>query len=416
MRIDSQFITRIIRNPDEEWMSCGVSGMMLEPTARDVFLFILKEATAYQGCVPTMETIKQFFPNFKSRKAPEPLDFYARAILERFRIRHLQETAVELAATLREDEVDVERAAEIISEANAKLNQCSRTRVEALSYGKNPQQRINAYKEAKNGGSADFSLGHAVLDQDLIGGEKGDFYIIAGTPGAGKTWLLLKTLYNLWTKEDLNILLFSYELGNKLITRRIDSIVAAVEYGRFRRGILTDEEYSCFTKRLLRNSRRKNYFQILTTESSDPTAKTGPRKLDYVYGKILQEKPDIVGIDGMYLMSGDGKTDWERIASLTRGFHAVTQATGVNAWATTQLTKTSDEKNPKLRDLSFSWTFAQDTDGAFLLSRPEGSFPIVNVGKFREAEDSMRYALRFNPGADIEIERMAPQTENPLMD
>lgn len=416
MRIDNQFLTRIIRNPTEEWMSCGVSANMLGPLARDVFLFILKEATAYQGQVPTMETVKQFYPDFKSKKAPEPLDFYARQILERFKLRHLQDTTANLAATLNQDEPDLEAAVEILSDANSKLTQCSRTRIEISSYGSNPQERLNAFKEAKNGASADFSLGHTVLDQDLIGAEKGDFYIIAGTPGAGKTWLLLKTLYNLWTKEDLNILLFSYELGRKLISRRIDSIVAEVAYGNFRRGILTDDEYSRFTKRLLRNSRRENYFQILTTEASDPTAKTGPRKLDFVYSKILQEKPDIVGIDGMYLMSGDGKTDWERIASITRGFHAVTQATGVNAWATTQLTKTSDEKNPKLRDLSFSWTFAQDTDGAFLLSRPEGSFPIVNVGKFREAEDSIRYALRFNPGADIEIERMAPQTENPLMD
>lgn len=172
--------------------------------------------------------------------------------------------------------------------------------------------------------------------------------------------------------------------------------------------------------RLLRNQRQKNYFQIITTENCDPTSKGGPGRLDYLYSTILRRKPQIVGVDGFYLMQGIGDSDWERMASLTRGFHAVTQATGVCGWGTTQLTKTSDEKNPKLRDLSYSWTFAQDTDGAFLLSRPDdmrlSGEIAMTVGKFREAEDNMRYVIDFNPGAVIDVTRMDVAIENPLME
>jgi replicative DNA helicase len=414
-KIDNQFITRLIRHPDEDWLSCGVTSDMVSLDARPVYEFIRKEATSYKGSVPTMETVKQFFPAFRSRKAPENTEFYARVIIRRFTERQVKESAAKLAEALSAEEPDLEEAGKILTEGAAQLSLIHSGRVQITRYGISPTERLEALKKAQHV-QADFSLGHKLLDEDLIGAERGDFYIIAGTPAAGKTWFLLKTLYNLW-RSGLNILLFSFELSRKLIMRRLDAIVAQIQYNRFRRGLLTDDEWRLFQRRLMFNSKLPSFFEVLTAEASDPTAKVGgPGRLDYVYGKIRQYNPDIVGIDGFYLMHGVGNSDWERMASLTRGFHGVTQATGVNGWATTQLTKTSDEKNPKIRDLSFSWTFAQDTDGAFLLSRPENSFPIMNVGKFREAEDQMRYAIKFNPGAEIEVERMAPVIENPLMD
>lgn len=414
--IDSQFVTRIIRHPEEDWLSTGVTSSMLGLDVRPVYLFIHREATAAGGVVPTMETVKQFFPAFRSKRAPEPILFYARQIMDRYAERQLKEATAQLTETLSTEKPDLARAGDIITETSQVLSSLAPGKIVNSTYGRDPKERLNALKEAATGRAADFSLGHSVLDEDLIGAEKGDFYLIAGTPAAGKTWLLLKTLYTLWFKEHLNVLLFSFELNRKLITRRLDSIVAGVRYNLFRRGLLTPDEMRHFQKQLLRLKQVPSFFEILTTEQCDPMAKTSPARLDYVYGKILQLKPDIVGIDGFYLMHGIGDSDWTRMAYLTRGFHGITQATGVNGWATTQLTKTSDDKNPKLRDLSFSWTFAQDTDGAFLLSRPEGSFPIMNIGKFREAEDTLKYALKFNPGAEIEVERMAPVVENPLMD
>ena len=182
---------------------------------------------------------------------------------------------------------------------------------------------------------------------------------------------MVKAMYNLWTKEKKNILFFSFELSRELLKRRIDSITAGAPYTKFRRGLVTLPERRRFTLNVSRQNKLGNWWEIITNENTDPSAAGGPNRLEYVYSKIMQLKPDIVAVDGFYLMKGSGDADWERMASLTRGFHQVMQSTGVCGWATTQLKKTSDEKNPKLKDLSYSWTFAQDADVVFLLSRDQ---------------------------------------------
>ena len=411
--IDNQFISRLVECPQEDWVGSGVTARMLSADTRAVYEFILTEYN--EGSVPKKHTVSQFFASFTFEDCPEHVDFYARKILDRFKERRLIDTVRELTDNLSGDEPDIEAAEELMSSSVTEISNLGSGHATSISFGKNPSERLAAFDALSKGLSADFSLGHKVWDEDLIGAERGNFFLIAGTPAAGKSWLLLKTLMDLH-RQGLNIMLFSYELSKKLLLRRMDSITAKVPYKLFRRGLMTSEERKHFSRSLGFLAKRKNFFEIITTENCDPFSKVGPYQLEFVYSKIKHFKPDIVAIDGFYLMQGKGKADWERMAYLSRGFHSITQATGVAGWATTQLTKTSDEKNPRLRDLSYSWAFAQDTDGVFLLSKGEDDQRIVTVGKFREAEDSMRYHLNFNPGADIDVQRMAPPTDNPLMD
>lgn len=417
-RIDSQFVTKILKFPEYDWLSSGITSEMLSLDTKSLFSFIKKESLKYHGKIPDIYTIKQFFPSFRLKKCPESLDFYADKIYKRYTAHKLRELTADMAETLNEDEPDLEHALTELTSVSAKLS-FSRAQLKNTYHGKDASERLQALKKIQKGNTSDYSLGHEVLDEDLIGAEKGNFFMIAGSPKAGKTWLLLKTLYNLWL-DGLDILLFSYELSKKLIQRRLDAIVAEISYGKFRRGIVSSRERKEFTFRLLDNQKRKNYFLILSNEDCDPTSKVGPSKLDYVYAKIMQHKPQIVGIDGMYLMSGEGDSDWTRLAYLSRNFHNVTQATGVCGWATSQLGRATDEKNPKIKDLAYNYSFSQDTDGLFLMTRPEdmkmGGEALLAVGGFREAEDVNKYVVEFDPGATIKVERMAPQVENPLMD
>lgn len=416
-RIDNQFISKIIKSQDIEWMSLGIGADMLTTDVRPILVFIQNQLLR-DGTIPDKSTVVQFFPGFRFRKSPEKLSFYAEEIRKRNVISRVQDLTETLANKLAEEEPDADELARTVEDAGIKVN-FQINKIQESFYGRDPMARLEALRKIQSGATADYSLGFSVLDEDLIGAEKGNFFLIAGTPGSGKTWMLLKLLYNLW-QDDLNILLFSFELSEKLINRRIDSIVAGVRYSKFRRGLISEMEKRRFWHRLQRNAKRKNWMQVLTTENCDPLSKTGPARLEYVYSKIMQYKPHIVAIDGFYLMNGKGDAEWEKMAYLSRGMHGITQATGVAGWATSQLTKTSDDKTPRLRDLSFSWTFAQDTDGVVLLSRPEDMRAAhetsVTIGKFREAEDNMKYILRFDPGEEIEIERLSTPVENPLID
>ena len=421
-KIDSQFISSILKAEDSSWLTMGILPEMMSLETRDVYRFVRNEVLTPGRVKPKLQTIHQFFRGFVCIKSYEPPAFYAAKIRERYEEIKLRELASGLVEILEKEKVDLKASRKMVSEASGELMKIHGPE-DISRYGASIQERQMAYREILAGRVADFSLGHSILDEDLIGAERGDFLLIAGTPRAGKSWLLFKTLYNLW-QQGLSVMLFSYELSRKIIERRLDAIVAKIRYSRFRRGLLTVDELKRFNRQLLRNRRLPGFFNVVVRSFSDDISSSDMRgQLDYIYSKIQQEKPDIVGVDGFYLLKrGDrGKeSEWEKLMIMSQGFKQISIATGVAAWATSQLTKTSEEKNPQLRDISFSWSLVQDTDAVFLLSATDemrkAKEGVLTVGKFREAEDTERYVLQYDPGALIEIKRGGLRQDNPLME
>lgn len=421
-RIDAQFVDSVLKAEDLSWLTLGITPEMMSLDTRDVYKFVRSEVLTPGHSKPQLATIRQFFKGFTPRKAFEVPSFYAKKIRHRYEEIKLRELTSSLVEELEKEKVDLASARKLISETSGELIKIHGPE-DISKYGSSIKERQAAYKEILAGRVADFSLGHPVLDEDLIGSERGDFLLIAGTPRAGKSWLLFKTLYNLW-QQGLNVMLFSYELSRKIIERRLDAIAAKVRYSRFRRGLLTHEEVRSFNRQLMKNKRLPGAFSVVVRGAADDVGSSDMRgQLDYIYSKIQQEKPDIIGVDGFYLLKrGDrGKeSEWEKLMIMSQGFKMISTATNVAAWATSQLTKTSEEKNPQLRDISFSWSLIQDTDAVFLLSATDemrkAKEGALTVGKFREAEDTERYILQYDPGALVEIKRGGLQQVNPLME
>ena len=177
-KIDNQFITRIVKTKNNDWLSLGITPEMLSLDTRPVFVFIQKHAPKHKGKPPTFATIKQFFPSFKRKKAPESVSFYGELLRKRHAESKLRDLTAALAKTLGTEKPDVEAALSLVSEASSGISLQTHT-ISRVYFGKSPAERIRELNKLKSGLTADFSLGHDVLNEDLIGAEKGNFFIIA---------------------------------------------------------------------------------------------------------------------------------------------------------------------------------------------------------------------------------------------
>jgi KaiC/GvpD/RAD55 family RecA-like ATPase len=88
------------------------------------------------------------------------------------------------------------------------------------SYFEDPKTRLERLKDR----SSFISTGWETLDDKLYGGfTRGALNIFAGGPGAGKSLFLLNLARN-WAKMGLNVIYFSLELSEDLVSMRMDSM------------------------------------------------------------------------------------------------------------------------------------------------------------------------------------------------
>ena len=91
-------------------------------------------------------------------------------------------------------------------------------------YFKDPRARLEAIKD-KNG---QISTGWPALDKKLFGGfNRGELNIFAGGSGSGKSLFMANMGVN-WCLQGLNVMYFTFELSENLVSMRLDSMVSDI--------------------------------------------------------------------------------------------------------------------------------------------------------------------------------------------
>jgi KaiC/GvpD/RAD55 family RecA-like ATPase len=133
--------------------------------------------------------------------------------------------------------------------------------------------------------------------------QKGQFGILYGLSGIGKTWWGLLFGYSAF-RAGYKVLHISKENGATEITNRLHALICRVSPYRLRTGTLTDMERT----KLGRNSRitsRLGSRYIVTTEDELAGGTGGTQA---VAQKIAEYEPDLVIVDGLYLLQDDTKS------------------------------------------------------------------------------------------------------------
>ena len=180
--------------------------------------------------------------------------------------------------------------------------------------------------------------------------------IIIAPPKTGKSVLSLQVAVNVH-KDGYVPLYQSFEMSNIEQQHRHDAMRAQIAHSRLIRGALTPEEEARYQKVLTEMSTMHKFY---LTDSVSAMTVTGLKS------KIEKLKPDIVFVDGVYLMideaTGESNTP-QALTNITRNLKRLAQKENIPIVITTQVLLWKMKKRQVSADaIGYSSSFFQDSD------------------------------------------------------
>ncbi|MFA5436157.1 MAG: LAGLIDADG family homing endonuclease [Candidatus Neomarinimicrobiota bacterium] len=194
----------------------------------------------------------------------------------------------------------------------------------------------------------------------------GDHNFLVGdviTHNSMKSWVLaylIAWVYELGKRP----LIYTKEMTPDNIIARVVAIMASIRYHEFRRGRLSPvEKDSLYASwRVLHHLKEMQSMVCLSGKDAGEGGDTVP----WLRSKVEQYKPDLVFIDGLYLMSNarsgrKAQKDNERVRDISRDLSQMRLDTGVPVLATIQANRDAAKNNDaNLDEVAFSDAIGQD--------------------------------------------------------
>lgn len=200
----------------------------------------------------------------------------------------------------------------------------------------------------------------------------GDFGILAGMPGMGKTCVVLNMIQKM-DKRGTKVLLISLEMKLKQLQNRIISGKTQIPSSKIRLFNMTNEEVKRYT-----HYSDCDEFQ----ESNIVVCDDFEMTLNDIETTIQRVAPDIVFVDYLGLIKSLVRgSEYDQINDISRGLKVLAGKLDVPIIALHQLSREiskREDKEPMLSDLRGSGHLEQDADFVFFVHRPAYFEPKLN--------------------------------------
>ena len=362
------------RNVTQNWFS--------DESDKKVWIFVRSHFSTYGEC-PTLEVIQD---NFKSYKLEEnnadAVDYLLDAVISE---RRKAATADILREAVDAIAHDPEEALLAIQRGVVTLDSQGFSQTNDVDITKTVDKRIERYERRKDipDGMLGYPTGFPTIDRVTNGLQGGQLIVITATPKTGKSTLALQVAHNIHRSQQRVAMFWSFEMSNREQEDRYDALRARVSYQRYITGALhKDEELRLKTS--LGYMRNEKSF-ILVDSSSGST-------LSGVAAKLQIHRPEILFIDGMYLMqdeqSGEFNTP-QALTNLTRGLKRLAQRFDIPIVITTQSLDWKKEKGRlTANSIGYSSSFFQDADVVFGLEKQDGDIDETRVLRILASRNS----------------------------
>lgn len=327
---------------------------------KHAFKFIQKHMVQY-GKPPSIETFQRKFPSYTLETGlSEPLEYFCDEVRQKLKHNTIVTALEEVSKNI--NDLETEDAYKKIKKmVLAVENEIIITDRQLVN--KDTQKRLEAYeKRAKSGGITGIPSGIDKLDLILRGYNKGELYTLVAYTGTGKTWLeVIQAVAQ--ARLGYKVLFITTEMSTEAVMRRIDATWNGFSYSRFRDGKLYPEELKKFKKYLE---------DIEDDEESNLIVEQANAGISQISAKIDQYSPDMVYIDGGYLLSDEegDEDDWKALVRIWRGVHRISLAKNVPIFMSTQ----STERKVSLKTMSFAKAISNDSDVVLALEQDEQQF------------------------------------------
>lgn len=236
----------------------------------------------------------------------------------------------------------------------------------AVDITEDTASRKLAYLERKkNKGMIGIPTGIDKLDYILKGLQLKQLITLIASTGVGKTWLEVIIGANAQL-NNYSVLQFVTEMSEEQMRDRYEAVLMGLvvgdfNYNKFKSGSLTEEQEEAYFNFLDNIMPRMDSLIIETATGVSNMA-----------AKIDQYQPDLVLVDGAYLMTDDegSDQDWLRVAHITRGIKKLAKSKKIPIFINSQAdSTTSVKKGPQLGNIGYSKAIGQDSDVVLALFR-----------------------------------------------
>lgn len=354
-----RLLSRAVRDRSiQPLLQAGVKNdWWVNPQAKDLWRFLVQHWSKY-GEVPTPVSVKDEFPTFPLLAVDDSLDYLLDRFLAYRRYVHVEDM-LQSAAEVLSGTNDHERAIQLVETSLSQIHSEGVPGVSDLFLSRSPVDRYSQYldDEAKAGSLLGLPTGFLKIDEATAGLQGGQLVTVIAPPKTGKSQVLLQTAINVH-EAGYSALFQTFEMTNAECRDRHDAMRSKVSYNRMRRRILTQPEKNSFREML----EHMEDIEAQLTLSDSVTGIT----VSALAAKIEQHQPDVVFVDGVYLMmdeqTGESNTP-QALTSITRSLKRLAQRLDIPIVISTQTLLWKMRGGKVTADsVGYSSSFFQDSD------------------------------------------------------
>jgi len=298
------------------------------------------------------------------------VDYHARVVMEKWILRQLISSSMEIAGSAYEGNEDV---FDLLDAAESKIFQISEKGIKESfkSMEKAVKEALELIEAIHSKNISTFSVpsGFFELD-DLLGGfQKSDLIIVAARPSMGKTAFAMSAARNAAIDHNVPVGVFSLEMATIQLATRLISAEARINAHNVRTGKFKAEEGAKISRTVHKLSKAPIYI--------DDTPAISILELRAKARRLKNEKKiGLIIVDYLQLLSSSVHMESREreISTISRSLKSLAKELNIPVVALSQLNRqveSRSDKKPMLSDLRESGSIEQDADVVLFLYRPE---------------------------------------------
>lgn len=369
--IERGFITKLLATKD----ILSVKDMQIKPAFftgdnRKAYRYI-NDVYFSSGEMPTIRVFKEKFPDYKldtyngEFDTEESLKFWCDELRKKAKHNTLVDNVEKIVDNL--ENMNTEEAYNQMKKTVLVIeNEIVET--SAIDITKDTASRKQLYLErVKKQGMLGIPMGIDQLDYVLKGMQNKQLITLIASTGLGKTWF--ECIIGAYAQlNNYRVLQITTEMSEEQMRDRYEAILMGKMCGEF--------NYSKFKSGKLEQSKVEEYFDFLdnTMPHLEELIIDTATGVTDISAKIDQYNPDLILIDGAYLLEDDrgADQDWLRIAHITRDLKTLAKVKNKPIFINSQAdSNTSIKKGPELGNIGYSKAIGQDSDVVLALFRDE---------------------------------------------
>jgi len=379
---DRTIVKALERGIEDSWI--------LDEDNRAVWSFLRNHYGNYRE-VPSEDAVKDNFPSFRLQEVEDSLEYLIDKVIEDHR-KGLARIGLQNAIEQFEKD-DYELAVQELSRTVFDVNTAGSVGTNHVDLTKNIDARLEDYERLNNLELLGVPTGFSKIDEATAGLQGGQLITVIAPPKTGKSQIALRMAIN--THELGKVPMFqSFEMSNFEQSQRHDAMRANLSHTLLRRGALDDISMERY-KDMLEDLKNQKPFHMVDAING--------LTVDALVAKAEQLNPDILFVDGVYLMfdhvTGEANTP-QALTNITRGLKRVAQSMDIPIVITTQtLLWKMKGKKVSAESIGYSSSFFQDSDvilGLQPAEDEEDSLRVLKIVQARNAPPDTEVFLTWN--------------------